>query len=77
MLMYYKLEKERSPTTNSGMQKWKLSRNRYTLHARCFFFARLMRRLARAVGACRQNFCIGAQQEVCQECVAGLVGCPS
>ncbi len=52
------------PTSNGGVQKWKLGRNTYTLHTRlCTFGADL--RAQSVLGS--KNFCIGAQLEVYQE----------
>ena len=40
--------------------KWKLSRNMHTSHTR---FLHVWHRFVCSVGACRQNFCVGAQSE--------------
>ncbi len=60
-----------APTTNTGMQKWKLSRNMYTLHTHvfCTFVADLR---AQSVLSSK-IFRTGAQSEVYQECVVGRV----
>ncbi len=49
------------PTTNGGMQKWKLSRNMYTLHTRFRTFGIDLHAQSVLI---KQNFCIGAQSEV-------------
>ncbi len=59
------------PTSNGGMQNGSLVGIMYTLHTR---FLHVWRRLACSVDAYWQNFfCIGAQEEVYWECVAGRV----
>ena len=51
-----------NPTTKGGMQKWKLSRNTYTLHTR--LFARFGADLYARSMLINKNFCVGAQEEV-------------
>ena len=54
--MYY------NPTTNGGMQKWKLGRNTYTLRAH---FSHILGADSHAQSVLiNKNFCIGAQAEV-------------
>ena len=59
---------QEEPNHQRWCAKWKPGRNACTSHA-CFLHA--WRRLACWVGACKQNFCVGAQSEVYQECVVG------
>ncbi len=60
-----------NPTTNSGMQKRELGRNTYSLRTRFRTFLPPTRMLGSALT--NKNFCVGAQEEVHQECVAGWV----
>ncbi len=55
-------KKRDNPTTNGGMQKWKLCRNMYTLRTR--FFARLAPICMPRSVIINKNFCTGAQLEV-------------
>ncbi len=58
------------PTSNGGVQKWKLSRSVYTLHSRfCTFGANLHAQS----GLVKKNFYVGAQEEVYHERVVGWV----
>ncbi len=61
------------PTTNGGMQKWKLGRNTCTLRARFFFLHVLAPVLRGQSVLVNRNFCVGAQSEACQGCVVGWV----
>ncbi len=63
------------PTTNDGMQNGSSVENMYTLHAR-FLHVLASTRNAQSV-IIDKNFCVGAQSEVCQECVVGWVGAQS
>ncbi len=55
------------PTTNGGVQRTEAQSEHVHVARTVFFFRTCGRRLARSVGACRQNSRIGAQEEVCQE----------